>query len=63
MKLWLPKEWRFEVGDGEGMKRAVLAARQPGGADFWRATDAHLEYIQDRKRFGTEFFEAIHSFT
>ena len=63
MKLWLPQEWRFEAGDAEGMKRAVLAAKQPAGSEFWRVTDAHLKYIQDRRRYGTEFLAAIHSFT
>jgi len=62
MKEWLPKEWRFEFGDGEGMKRAVLAALHRGEPEFWRETSRHLELIHDRKRFATEFLEAVSSF-
>jgi glycosyltransferase involved in cell wall biosynthesis len=62
MKEWLPPEWRFEVGDGEGMKRAVLAATQQDHEEFWRTTAAHLDLIHDRKRFATGFLEAILSF-
>lgn len=62
MKMWLPEEWRFEVNDGEGMKRAVTAARRAGDPEFWCATDRHLDLIQNKKRFVEEFFEAIKSF-
>ena len=62
MKEWLPPEWRFEVGDGEGMKRAVLAATQQDHEEFWRTTAAHLDLIHDRKRFATGFLKAILSF-
>ncbi|HJU09676.1 MAG TPA: glycosyltransferase [Candidatus Binataceae bacterium] len=63
MKVWLPAEWRFEAGDAEGMKQAVLAALQRGETDeFWRDTQEHLNKIHDRKRFATEFFNAISSF-
>jgi glycosyltransferase involved in cell wall biosynthesis len=62
MKVWLRPEWRFKVGDGEGMKQAVLSAlQQDETEEFWRATNDHLEYIHDRKRFAREFFEAINS--
>lgn len=62
MKEWLPSEWRFEVGDNEGMKRAVLAAMQQGHEEFWHTTIRHLDLIHDRKRFATGFMEAILSF-
>jgi len=62
MKEWLPEEWRFEVGDGEGMKRAVVAALRKGSEEYWRKTSRHLDLIHDRKRFATQFLEAILSF-
>lgn len=51
MKEWLPQDWRFEVGDGEGMKRAVLSALRRGDPEFWRETSRHLDSIHDSKRF------------
>ena len=62
MKEWLPQDWRFEVGDGEGMKRAVLSALRPGDPEFWRETSRHLDSIHDSKRFAAEFLEAVLSF-
>ena len=41
MKEWLPQEWRFEVGDGEGMKRAARAPMEKDYEEFWRATARH----------------------
>jgi len=62
MKEWLPKEWLFETGDSEGMKRAVIAARCGDHPQFWRATSRHLDLVHDRKRFATEFLTAVLSF-
>ena len=63
MKEWLPEEWRFNLDDGEGMKRAVLAALRRGEPEFWRETRRHLNSIHNGKRFASEFLEAVLSFT
>lgn len=63
MKEWLPIQWRFELDDAEGMKRAVLSALGRGDAQFWRETNRHLDRIHDRKRFASEFLQSVLWFT
>jgi glycosyltransferase involved in cell wall biosynthesis len=55
MKTWLPKAWRYDWGDVDGLKRAVDRALSGYSEREWQAIEARLKQIYDPIRFARDF--------
>ena len=62
MKTWLPAEWRYEFGDGKGLKKAVSAALSPAPAQLWDRISQRLSEVASEENFADRFSSALKQF-